>query len=100
APAAAAAPSLLAAGAIDYGAAPGTPAAGVVARAAARGGRGTTWKDLPATGEEVAAVAKSFAAAHPGGAVKTLRAGEATEGAVRDLLGRHRWVHLATHGFF
>jgi CHAT domain-containing protein len=90
----------LAAGAIDYGASPGATLPGETARAAARGERGTAWKNLPATGPEVAAVATSFAGAFPLGTVKTLRAGEATEGAVRNLIGRHRWVHLATHGFF
>jgi CHAT domain-containing protein len=93
-------PSLLVVGDVDYGADPGKPAAGAASRAGVRGDRGKGWDSLPATREEAASVVGSFGAAFPGGAAKVLRNAEPTEGAVRMLLGKHRWVHLATHGFF
>jgi CHAT domain-containing protein/Flp pilus assembly protein TadD len=94
------APSLLVVGGVDYGSDPGKPAGGVRAATAARGGRATVWAPLPATREEVIAIKDSFEQAFPNGAVKALRAGQATEQAVRQLAGKHRWLHLATHGFF
>jgi CHAT domain-containing protein/Tfp pilus assembly protein PilF len=93
-------PSLLAVGDVDYGADPGKPAAGAVARAGTRGDRGRGWDPLPATRAEVDAVKASFAAAFPARPATVLRAAEPTEDAVRRELGKHRWVHLATHGFF
>jgi CHAT domain-containing protein/Flp pilus assembly protein TadD len=93
-------PSLLAVGDVDYGADPGKPTAGAVARAGLRGNRGSGWEKLPATGAEVDAVRASFAAAFPGRPATVLRAAEPTEDAVRRELGKYRCVHLATHGFF
>jgi CHAT domain-containing protein/uncharacterized protein HemY len=93
-------PSLLAVGDVDYGADPGKPAAGAVAKAGLRGDRGRGWDALPATRAEVDAVRASFAAAFPNRPATVLRAAEPTEDAVRRELGKHRWVHLATHGFF
>jgi CHAT domain-containing protein len=55
---------------------------------------------LPATRAEVLAVRDSFERRFRQGRVTLLREDEATEAAVRRELPRHRYVHLATHGFF
>jgi CHAT domain-containing protein/Tfp pilus assembly protein PilF len=93
-------PSLLAVGDVDYGADPGKPDAAAAARAATRGGERKGWGPLPATREEVDAVRAAFGAAFPNAPATVLRGAEPTEDAIRRQLGNHRWVHLATHGFF
>jgi CHAT domain-containing protein len=55
---------------------------------------------LPATGGEVRGIREVFGASFPEGKVEVRTGAEATEDAVRARLGRHRWAHLATHGFF
>ncbi len=72
-------PSLLAVGGVEFG-------------------EGPAWADLPATGAEADAVAARFRARFKGGAASL--SGKATKAAVRDALTRHRFCHLATHGFF
>ncbi|MBY0228408.1 MAG: CHAT domain-containing protein [Gemmataceae bacterium] len=57
-------------------------------------GEGRTWSKLPATRPETDAAGKRFR----DGA--TLRGAKATKAAVRAALPRHRYAHLATHGFF
>jgi len=99
-PAGADGPSLLLVGDVDYDAAPGAPAAGTTARAADRGGEGRAWTRLDATRDEVVAIRDSFEERFPDGKVKLLRKAEATEAAVRAAAGKHRYLHVATHGFF
>ena len=60
----------------------------------------TQWQPLEATRGEVLAVRDSFEARFRKGKATTLRQEEATEAAFRREAGRHRWLHLATHGFF
>ncbi|MHC4974152.1 MAG: tetratricopeptide repeat protein [Planctomycetota bacterium] len=95
-------PSLLLVGEVDYGAAPGAPARDllVAARTAPRGGLRGAWKPLPATRAEVLAVRDSFEQRFPDGATKALRRQAATEEAFRAAAAQHRWLHVATHGFF
>jgi CHAT domain-containing protein len=78
--------ALLVVGGVDYSARPGPDAAGPAAVFAA----------LPGTVREADAVARMF---RPG-RVASLSGGDATKAAVREALGKARYAHLATHGFF
>jgi CHAT domain-containing protein len=96
-----AAPSLLAVGDVDFD---GDPAAGVQPKkplsvALTRSGNGLNWSRLPNTKGEVEVVETLFGKL-PQATVKKLLGGDATEAAVERELSRHRFVHLATHGFF
>jgi CHAT domain-containing protein/tetratricopeptide (TPR) repeat protein len=95
-------PSLLALGDVDYGAEPGAAGEGALARLAP--GRGLPglqrWDPLPGTGGEVLDVRDFFEERHEKGRVTLLRKEKATEAAVRKEAPRHRFLHLATHGFF
>jgi CHAT domain-containing protein/tetratricopeptide (TPR) repeat protein len=93
-----ASPSLLVVGDVDYAADPGRSRSGGD-RAAPRDERGG-WRPLAWTGPEVKAVRAAFRKHHAGARVKLLSGQEATEGAVRSEAGKHRYLHLATHGFF
>jgi CHAT domain-containing protein/Flp pilus assembly protein TadD len=96
-------PSLLLVGDVDFGAAPGLADARGTSRSAARGrGAGAlpAADRLPFTREEIALVRESFQRRFPRGTVTMLCEDRATEAAVRQQAPRHRWLHLATHGFF
>jgi tetratricopeptide (TPR) repeat protein len=58
------------------------------------------WGRLADTFAETAAVSKSFSALFEGGTVIDLGKGKATKAKVREALGKVRYAHLATHGFF
>ncbi len=104
-------PTLLAAGAIDYdrgdfgtpSAAPTGPAAPPPAVLASRSSRAPAsaahYTPLPATGSEANAAADSFARAYHGRA-DVLVGSHATKQALSRLLPGHRYLHLATHGYF
>jgi CHAT domain-containing protein len=94
--------SILLVGEVDYGAATRAPAEGLVAsaRAAPRDGLRGNWVPLDATRSEILAVRESFEGCFPAGVTRLLRRGEATEEAFRAAAGAHRWIHVATHGFF
>src|SRR5262249_15138946 len=91
-------PSLLVVGDVDFDSREAV-AAGADERGAPRG-RPTAWKRLPATGAGAAGVRDSFSRLFKSGQVTDLREEEATKRAVREALVKHRYVHLATHGFF
>jgi CHAT domain-containing protein len=74
-------PSLLTLGGVDFGGRPGT------------------WEALPATGPETDGVVASFRAQIKGG-LASLRGAKATKPALAEHLPRHRFAHLATHGYF
>jgi CHAT domain-containing protein len=96
-------PSLMLVGDVDYGAAPGSAADAVVSHTAPRPSRQSTLaaaKPLPGTRAEILAVRDSFEERFPNGQVKMLRKAQATEDAIRQQAPRHRYLHLATHGFF
>src|SRR5262249_53304805 len=93
-------PSLLVVGNVDY------DKAGTITRADKAGDRGAPlgvrrdWGRLPATFAEVASVSKSFSGLFEGGTITDLGKGKATKAKVREALGKVRYAHLATHGFF
>jgi tetratricopeptide (TPR) repeat protein len=98
-------PSLLLVGDVDFDAAPELADARGGKRTAVRGNRAGVlmqFQRLDATREEIVAVADSFRRGHRRQKVlvSELRDDEATEAAVRSQAPKHRYVHLATHGFF
>jgi CHAT domain-containing protein/tetratricopeptide (TPR) repeat protein len=94
--------SLLLVGDVNFGSASSLVAAGA-SRSAPRGsdlGGLPVYPPLQATRGEILAVRDSFERRFPNGRVQILRGEQATEAAVREQAPRHRWLHLATHGFF
>jgi CHAT domain-containing protein/Flp pilus assembly protein TadD len=96
-------PSLLLVGSVDYGAEPDAagPATGrgpPLARSP--GDPSPTWKPLPGTAEEIAAIARTMRGGFPQAVPVVLRDAEPTEAAVRREAPGRRWLHFATHGFF
>ena len=121
---------LLLVGDIDYGASPGAatdpgagrsaadspsqvsqwPAATHTGPAASRPGAGKTragaWSRfrllpaLEATRGEIVTVRDTFEQSLPDAPVHVLRGGQATEEAFRQRAPHHRYLHLATHGYF
>jgi CHAT domain-containing protein/Tfp pilus assembly protein PilF len=93
-------PSLLVVGNVDY------DRAGTITRADKAGDRGAplgirrAWGWLPGTFAEAVAVSKSFTGLFEGGTITDLGRGNATKARVREALGKVRYAHLATHGFF
>jgi CHAT domain-containing protein/tetratricopeptide (TPR) repeat protein len=92
-------PSLLTVSAVNYGADPGVLLASTRGENAVRGGS-IHWSGLPATGQEASDIESAFTKLYPRAEVAGLRATEATEGTLRTLAPKFRFVHLATHGFF
>jgi CHAT domain-containing protein len=95
-------PALLLVGEVDYGALPGQGDL-ADARLAPRGERADLlrqWKPLAGTRTEIVAIKDSFERRFRQAPVTELRAEDATESAVRRQSPRHRYLHLATHGFF
>jgi CHAT domain-containing protein len=95
--AAASAESLLLVGDVNYGAAPGQPTNSAAAsdRAAVHG----VFLPLDNTRSEILAVGDTFARRFKKQAT-ILREEAATEAAFREAAPKHRWLHLASHGFF
>jgi CHAT domain-containing protein len=96
-------PSLLVVGDVDYGAAPGQIVERAVSRSAPKVQRGAAlphFAKLDATRPEILAIKDSFQRRFKSARVTELRAEEATEGRMRDEAPQHRYLHLATHGFF
>ncbi len=95
-------PSLLLVGDVDFGATPGASDVRVVSRAAARprAGAWARFDPLPATRDEIREVHHAIKQVEPDAPVLVLSRGQATEQALRQQAPRHRYLHLATHGFF
>jgi len=97
---------LLLVGDIDYGASPGTatdPGAGRPGAGKTRAGAWSRFRLLPAleaTRGEIVTVRDTFEQSLPDAPVHVLRGGQATEEAFRQRAPRHRYLHLATHGYF
>jgi CHAT domain-containing protein len=91
-------PSLLVVGDVNFDSTQ-TVVASVDDRGAPRSGL-KSWGKLEATSAEAAAVRDSFTRLFRGGTVTDLREEEARKAAVRQALTKHRYAHLATHGFF
>ena len=96
-------PSLLLVGDVDYGAAPGsadTEMSRVAARDTRAGALGM-FRPLEFTLGEILTVQNVFHQRYrTQGLPLMLQKEEATEGAVRHEAPQHRYLHLATHGFF
>ena len=58
------------------------------------------FQSLPGSEREVESIQKVFAALHPGERATLLTGNRATAAAVRQDAQRHKWVHLATHGYY
>jgi len=94
---------LLLVGDVDFDAAPGMSlAAAEPGRTPRRTRAGAlqNWPPLPATRSEIQSIEHSFQTAAPQGRVTALTAAGATESALRAAAPQHRYLHLATHGFF
>lgn len=100
-------PSMLAIGNVDYDAEHNAPkpkptllAGDASSSRRRRAGAFQQWKPLPSTRVEALSVTDSFHKAEPEGRLKLLTSADASETAVRIEAPRHRYLHLATHGFF
>jgi CHAT domain-containing protein/Tfp pilus assembly protein PilF len=96
-------PSLLLVGDVAYGGDPGVAPVQVTHRSAAvdtRAGMLPDFRELPDTRVEIVAIKDSFDEQFPGAVVHSLRKKEATEEALRKNATTHRYLHLATHGYF
>ena len=96
-------PSLLLAGEVDYDDAPAKEKLQVASAAAPRQDRSGTllhWTRLEGTGGEVLRIRDFFERSFRGAKVTVLRDEEASEEAVAASAPQHRYLHLATHGFF
>jgi CHAT domain-containing protein/tetratricopeptide (TPR) repeat protein len=94
-------PSLLLVGDVDYGGSPGVAGDRALTRFAGRSGRQPRdFSRLDHTSEEINQVQELFREQLPAGKIERLTAGGATESAFRQYAPVHRWIHLATHGFF
>ena len=96
-------PSLLLVGDVDFGGALGAADGEGAGRAVFRGAGGDAlpkFRRLESTLGEILVVRRFFERRYPRARVQTLEGAEATEQAFRRLAPGHRWLHLATHGFF
>ncbi len=97
-------PSLFLLGDVDFDSDPGKPSLQSLAQGspqqAARSGAMHHWSQLPATRTEMAAIADSFEEQFPDAKLAKLRGAKATKESVAARMGKFRYVHLATHGFF
>lgn len=94
--------SMLLVGDVDFDAAPSQPTASATERAAPRAKAASAWTALPGTRAEMLMIRDTFEQKYPfpDGLVFVLRGPRATEANLREHLGKHRWLHLATHGFY
>jgi CHAT domain-containing protein/tetratricopeptide (TPR) repeat protein len=97
-------PSLLLVGDVDYGAAPGkgnSQGTVIASLAPTRSGeRGPRFEPLAQTKGEIDNVRTSFLKRFARGQVTPLEKNAATESAVRAKASEHRYLHIASHGFF
>ena len=97
------APSLLLVGDVDYGGDPGVASTQVASRSAAVGTRAgfePKFERREGMRVEVSAIRDSFEEQFPETRATLLRGGKATEEALRQMAGKYRYLHLATHGYF
>jgi CHAT domain-containing protein len=98
---AAAKDSLLVVGAVDFDTGrPEKSPMPVLALATVRGGNALAFTALPGTSREIASVKHLFADTHTQAAVEELHGSEATPLSLLRRAPGHRYLHLATHGFF
>ena len=94
--------SLLLVGGVDFDANLAETAAKDSSRTAPRerAGEPLHWSALPGTEAEARAIQTAFRQRAGSGSVTSLSKSAATKSALRDAAPGHRWLHLATHGFF
>jgi CHAT domain-containing protein/Tfp pilus assembly protein PilF len=101
--------SLLLVGGIDYGAATGPPlrpGGQTVAQAtwrprtAPRGAARLEFLPLPGTAEEMSMIDRLWRKSHPEVPLHVLQGTEPTEQTFGEQATKHRYLHVATHGFF
>jgi tetratricopeptide (TPR) repeat protein/CHAT domain-containing protein len=93
-------PSLLLVGDVDYGAAAGKSEV-VASLAPTRNGEPNRgFQRLEKTKAEIVAIQKTFAGRFGKAPVTVLEKSAATESAVRKEAAAHRYLHIASHGFF
>jgi tetratricopeptide (TPR) repeat protein len=92
--------SLLLVGDIHYGTAPGKSEQVAGLTAPRSGDRGFNFRPLENTRGEILALRDTFERRFKKGKATVLREDEATEAALRQEAPNHRWLHIATHGFF
>jgi CHAT domain-containing protein len=85
-------------GDVDYGSDPGKPQ--LLAEATQRAGPFSEWSALSGTAAEIAAIGRRFKRTFPDSTLAELSEGQATEEAFREKVAKHRYLHVATHGFF
>lgn len=85
-------------GGVWFGESAGATPGGPPATAGLRSER--SWQSLPGTEQEAESLAALWRSGRPAHACSTLAGKEATEAALVQSLPGHRFVHLATHGFF
>lgn len=88
-------PSVLLIGGVDFDRAVSQAPSRITRTGLPRG-----FRPLPGSGAEITAIKDTFQKHYRGGKVTELSGPEATEEALRRLAGGHRFLHLATHGFF
>ena len=96
-------PSLLIVGDVNYDAESSPASDSAIAMTApllVRSGQLLHWQPLEGTRTEMAGIADSFEQTFPEGKLDKLRGDRATKAALVADMEAHRYVHLATHGFF
>lgn len=96
-------PSMLLVGGVDFGASPGeTRLASNDAPRPRSAIRADSFKflPLPGTAREISAIAALYRKQFSSAQLTQVRGAEATEGRLRSMGPKHRYLHLATHGFF
>jgi len=93
--------SLLLMGDVNYGGSAGSVATRAADKAAvARGWLPYSFSPLPGVLPEIQDIATSFSTEFPKGTKDMFVESKATEGIFRVEAPNHRWIHLATHGFY
>lgn len=90
---------LLLVGDIDFNAAPGTYV-GSERRTVAATVLPLPFQALEGASEELEKVHTSFKRQFPEAEIQELPKADATESAFRRVAGRHRWMHISTHGYY
>ena len=87
---------------VGYDGPPGQSGDRTIRRSASRRNRedGLLFSPLAQTTNEISHLQNLFQSRFPDGKIECLQGGRATESAFRDQASLHRWLDLATHGFF